>query len=65
MQLHLVATLLVLTNVLGSELIGWAMKVLGECGDVVEIQSNSSSGVVSPLELFQHALAKLGHHNAS
>jgi hypothetical protein len=41
------------------------MKMLGECGDMLEIQSNSSSGVISPLELFQHALAKLGHHNAS
>jgi hypothetical protein len=52
-------------NVLGSELVGRAMKMLGECSDVVEIQSNRSIGVVSPLELFQHALAKLGHHNAS
>jgi len=41
------------------------MKVLGECGYVVEVQSNGSSGVVAPLEVFQHALAKLGHHNAS
>jgi hypothetical protein len=41
------------------------MKMLRECGDVVEIQSNGSSGVVALLELFQHALAKLGHHNAS
>src|SRR5262249_33935067 len=52
---------LVLTNVLRSELIGRAMKMLGECGDVQEVQSNGSRGVVSPLELFQHALAKLGH----
>jgi hypothetical protein len=56
---------LVLTNVLGSELIGRAMKMLGECGDVQKVQSNGSSGVVAPLELFQHALAELGHHNAS
>jgi hypothetical protein len=56
---------LVPTNVIGSELIGRAMKMLGEFGDVPEVQSNGSSGVVSPLELFQHALSKLGHHNAS
>jgi hypothetical protein len=41
------------------------MKMLGECGDVPEIQSSGSSGVVAPLELFQHALAKMSHHNAS
>jgi len=56
---------LVLTNVLGSELIRRAMKMLGECGDVLEVQSNASGGVIAPLELIQHALAKLGHHNAS
>jgi len=33
------------------------MKMLGECGDVLEVQSNGSGSVVSPLELFQHALA--------
>jgi len=32
---------------------------------VQEVQSNGSSRVVAPLELFQHALAKVGHHNAS
>jgi len=41
------------------------MKVLVELGDVQEVQSNGSSKVVSPLELFQPALSKLGHHNAS
>jgi len=41
------------------------MKMLGECGHVVEVQSIGFSGVVAPLELFQQALAKLGHHNAS
>jgi hypothetical protein len=41
------------------------MKMLGECSHVLEVQSNGSSGVVAPLELFQHALAKLGHHIAS
>jgi hypothetical protein len=55
----------VLTNLLGSELIRRAMAMLCECGDVLEVQSNGSGGVVAPLELFQHALAKLGHHNAS
>jgi hypothetical protein len=39
--------------------------MLGECGDMLEVQSNGSSGVVPPLELFQHALSKLGHPNAS
>jgi hypothetical protein len=56
---------LVAPNPLGSELIWRAMKILGESGDVLEVQSNGCSGVVAPLELFQHALAKLGHHNAS
>src|SRR5262249_15210344 len=52
-------------NLFGSQLIGRTMKMLGECSDVLQVQSNGSSSVVAPLELFQHALAKLGHHNAS
>jgi hypothetical protein len=32
---------------------------------VPEVQSNGFRRVVSPLEFFQHALSKLGHHNAS
>jgi hypothetical protein len=56
---------LVLTNLLGSELIGRAMKILSELGDVPEVQSNGFRRVVSQLEFFQHALSKLGHHNAS
>jgi len=40
------------------------MKMLGEFGDVPEVQSNGCSTAVAPLELFQHALSKLGH-NAS
>jgi len=51
---------LVAANLLRSQLIGGAMKMFGECGDVVEIQSNGSSAVVSQLEFFQHALAKVG-----
>ena len=35
-------------NVLRSELIGGAMKMLDECGDVQEVQSNGPVGVVVP-----------------
>jgi hypothetical protein len=45
---------LVATNVFGCELIRRAMKMLGECGDLVKVQSNGSSSEVAPLELFQH-----------
>jgi hypothetical protein len=31
--------------------------MLVECGDMQEVQSNGSRGVVARLELFQHALA--------
>jgi hypothetical protein len=56
---------LVLTNILGSELIGRAMKILSELGDVPEVQSNGFRRVVPPLEFFQHTLSEWGHHNAS
>jgi hypothetical protein len=56
---------LVLTNILGPELIGRTMKMFSELGDVPEVQSNGSRRVVSPLEFFQHALSKWGCHNAS
>jgi hypothetical protein len=36
--------------------------MLRECGDVLDIQSNGSTRVVTPLEFLQHALPKLGHH---
>ena len=35
------------TNLLDSELIRRAMKMLDECGDVLEVQSNGSGGVVA------------------
>jgi hypothetical protein len=54
-----------LQNLFSSELIGRAMTVLSEPGNVPEVQSNGSRTVVSTLEFFQHALSKLGHHNAS
>jgi len=38
---------------------------LSEFGDVLEVQSNGSRRIVASLELLQHALSKLGHHNAS
>src|SRR5215831_10438744 len=38
------------------------MEMLSECGDVLDIQSNGSRRVVTPLEFLQHALSKLGHH---
>jgi hypothetical protein len=33
-----------------------------ECGNVLDVQSNGSRRVVTPLEFLQHALSKLGHH---
>jgi hypothetical protein len=56
---------LVLTNILGSELIGRTMKMFSELGNVPEVQSNGSRRVVSPLDFFQHALSQWGRHNAS
>src|SRR5215471_11112550 len=41
---------LVATNLLGSQLIGRTMKMLGECSDVLQVQSNGASSVVAPLE---------------
>jgi hypothetical protein len=41
---------LILSNVLGSELIGRAMKMVGECGDVLEVQSNRSWVIITPPE---------------
>jgi hypothetical protein len=34
--------------------------MLGECSDVLKVQSNGSGGVLRRSELFQHMLAKLG-----
>src|SRR5208283_3117569 len=47
-----------LTNIVGPELIGRAMEVLGDLGYTAEIGTDGCRRVVSPLEFFQHALSK-------
>jgi hypothetical protein len=52
-----------LTNVLGSELIGRAVKVFGEPPDRADVGVRRSLRVIAALELFEQPLAKTCHRD--
>ena len=50
-------------GVIGPELIGWTLKMLGEIPQRADVSVYGTLGIVTTLEFFQHHFSKLGHKN--
>src|SRR5271165_3867279 len=55
---------LVMTDVLGTELVGRALEVTREIFDGLEVDAGCSLGVITTLEFIEHHFAKVGHRSS-
>src|SRR5208337_3085380 len=55
---------LVMTDVLGTELVGRALEVTREIFDGLEVNAGCSLGVITTLEFLEHHFAKVGHRSS-
>src|ERR1035437_656698 len=54
---------LVLAQMIGSELVGWLMEVLGEVLHDSQVPFYGTLSIITTLEFLQHLLSKLGHRD--
>src|SRR3982750_3284664 len=51
------------TDLVGPELIGRSMEIVGKALDRLDVSSNGSRRIISTLEFGQHQVSKMGHKN--